>query len=609
MKQLVQFIFFLFIIPIFAQQSKYEILNVSVNSEYADLGVTFLNENEVLFASSKKSENDKSFKKDRRKHNQQLYLDFYKALIAKNKDLIQTSEFSKEPNNMIFESDITFTPDYSTIYFTWNNFYNEKKELGFNKWKTLHLVKASINKNYEITNITSLPFNNDNYSLKNPKISEDGSQLFFVSDMPSGYGKTDIYVVEINNDGTYSEPKNLGPTINTTEAELYPFVDNQNTLYFSSNGHKGHGNLDIFKSTFKIGEFQTVENLPAPINSKSDDFALVTNITSNSGYFTSNREHGKGGVDIYTFKKIQIQCEKVILGKILNSLNQEPINNTFVSLFHNDILQKTINTKSNNLFTFNLECDENYKIIAQKDEFTVTELNLSTSNLSEIEISKTILITPINCQKLISGVVLDKSKKQPLRGAVVKIYKLVDSITLDNEANFNLALDCDTNYKIVASHKNYNENNLVINTSNITSEDLKTEILLPPLTDFITIKENKKIIKTAPIYFDLNSSYLKHSSKVELDKVVEIMKKYPNIVIKSQSYTDSRESHKYNMWLSDRRAKRTVNYIISKGISPDRISGKGFGETQLVNKCSNNVPCSEDDHQANRRTEFNLIQE
>ena len=611
MKQLAQLVLFLFIKTVISQETAYEVLNTSINSKYADLGVTYLNNNTVLFASSKKSENDKSFKKDRRKNNQQLYLEFYEAIITRSGDLIQTNKFSKEINNMFFESDIAFTPDLSTVYFTWNNFYTTHESINSDEWKTLHIVKASIDKNFEVSNIIPLPFNSEKYSIKNPQVSYNGKQLFFVSDMPGGYGKTDIYVVDINSDGPYSEPKNLGATINTYQAELYPFVDQQHTLYFSSDGHKGLGKLDIFKSDFNNGNYQKVKNLPPPINSKFDDFALVTNNVANSGYFTSTRKKNKRDADIYAFKTTTteiVQCTKSITGLTLNKETQKPIDNVLISLYHNNILQETI---TGNAFDFNLNCNENYKIIAQKEGFASAEITLETDNTTNSPIFKTVLLSPLECNELFAGVVLDKETNKPLSKAFVKIYKNSDLLkTLKTATNgtFNYDTECDSQYIIIASYKNYKENVFAINSSTISNKISNHKILLTPEVEFITVRKQKSI-KINPILFDLNSSYLRPASEIELNKVVKIMKKYPNLVIKSTSHTDSRESHKYNLWLSERRALRTVNYIVSKGISPNRISGKGFGESQLVNKCSNNVKCSEAEHQENRRTEFIVIKE
>ena len=300
MKHLFKIFFLLSVQLLFSQQIEYKVQNTSINSEYAEFGTTYINNNQILFASSNKIEDDKNFKKERRKNNRQLFLELYKATITNNGDLKEVVKFSDDLNNKFYESDIAFTPDFKTIYFTWNNFYDTKKRTDSAKWKPLYLFRASIDQNLKVSNFMPLTFNSKNYSLKNPKVSKDGKKLYFASDMPGGYGGFDIYVVDIFPNGGHSAPKNLGPNVNTNFNELYPFVDENNTLYFSSYGHKGYGKLDIFKSEYIDNKFQKAIDLPAPINSSFDDFSFV--IDQNSGYFSSNRKKGKGDVDIYSFK-------------------------------------------------------------------------------------------------------------------------------------------------------------------------------------------------------------------------------------------------------------------------------------------------------------------
>ena len=523
MKYFTSIIFLFFINIIISQNTDYKVINTSINSKYAELGVTYLNDSLVLFASSKKVDDDKNFSKDRRRNNRQLFLEFYFGLINNESgDLTQSNRFSNEMNNKFFESDISFTPDFKNIYFTWNNFYDSQKRTDSAKWKPLYLFRASVDENFQLTKILPLTFNSKNYSVRSPMVSKDGKQLFFVSDMANGYGNFDVYVVDILPNGGHSSPKNLGPNINTKYDELYPFIDKNNTLYFSSYGHNGMGRLDIFKSEFIDGEFQQAENLQEPINSKSDDFLFVINSDINSGFFTSNRKKGKGDVDIYAFQpKVPEKCTKEITGIVLNNETKDALNSATISLYQGiDLIESK--TLTANSFSFEIDCDKNYTLVASKEKFEE-----NTTDLNEES----------------------------------------------------------TNYK-----------------------KLTKTIYLDPISEFVNVRE-QKMIKTNPIYFDLNSAKITSSAILELNKVITIMNKYPNIKIICGSHTDSRATDNYNISLSERRAKSTVDYIISQGIDPSRISSQGFGETQLVNKCTNNTKCTEKEHQMNRRTEFVIIDE
>jgi len=699
MKQIIPFILFLFLNTLFSQQKKYEVFNTSINSEYAELGVTYYKNNTVLFASSKKNKDDILFKKDRRQHNRQLYLELYKGIITKNGDITQISKLTNQIKTKFFQSDISFTPNYKTVYFTWNNFYNTRTRKDSAKWKTLRIVKASLTENFEITNITQLPFNSDTYSVRSPEVSKDGKQLFFVSDMPSGYGKSDIYVVTINSDGTYGNPKNLGENINTKHEELFPFIAKDSTLYFSSYGHKGKGNLDIFKSIYKNGSYQKSVNLPSPINSKFDDFAFVIDTKTNSGFFTSNRDIGIGDVDIYAFKpkmepciqnisgmffnkntgkqlhnlmvtiysnnksieskNIQsnynftlkcntnytiiaekenfnsatininttnnrdtsllknielipvVQCNQTISGLLFNKNTGKQLDNVQVSLYYKNKLQEMQTIGKGYAYNFELKCNETYKITATKENFKTTTIEINTNNTPNFKIPKTLTLTPKKCTQLITGIILDKQTNKQLFNATAVIFKgthLLDTLKVNANATFTYKMECNIQYRIIASLKNYNNDVSIIHTSNTPDKNLHRIFLLEPNIEFITIGK-QKMIKTKSIGFDLDKSEIRVDAAIELDRVIAILKKYASIKIEIKLHTDSRAPDNYNMNLSNRRAQATINYIISKEIDPSRVSGKGYGETQLLNKCSNGIKCTQAEHEINRRTEFVIIEE
>lgn len=584
---------------------EYEILNTSINSKFAELGVTYSSNNSVIFASSKKDDIG------RRTNNRQLSLELYHGLIAENGDIIQTDRFSKEINNKFFESDISFTPDFKTIYFTWNNFYSALKSKDSAKWKTLYMFKGSINENFEISNVTPMPFNSKEYSVRSPAVSKDGKKLYFVSDMPGGFGETDIYVVNIINGTNFSSPKNLGPAVNTKHAELFPYIDENNTLYFSSNGHKGKGGLDIFKSEYIEGNFQQAKNLPSPINSKYDDFAFVINIVSNSGYFTSNRSGGKGDVDIYAFKEKGPICTQSITIFTVDESNENPLENVIVSLFQNNRLVEKQTITRNSNYKFNVECNKTYKIVAEKENFETAEFALTTDNKSDFETSKILRLIPLECVQLLSGIVVDNETNLPLPNAIVHIYKgkeLLAKTSLDDNATFNYELECDMPYKLSVSLKNYHNLVLQVKTTDKTNETLNVKLEMESSVEFVEVRE-QKMIKTKTINFDLNQTDIGLDAAIELNKVMAILKKYPKLKIEIKSHTDSRAPSDYNLKLTNDRAKKVIEYIVANGIDKSRVSGRGYGETQLLNNCAKGVKCTEAEHQMNRRTEFIITDE
>lgn len=304
MKLLSPFFLVFFSSLLFSQHTDYHIINTSINSEFAEFGVTYIKNNNVLFASSKKLNRDISNKRIKRQNNRQLFLELYKGFINEEGDIIQTEKFTNEATNMFYESDIAFTSDFKTVFFTWNNFYDPETHQESKKLGPLYLFKASVDQNFQFSDITPLPFNNKDYSLRNPEVSYDDKKLYFVSDMPNGFGELDIYVVDIYKDGGFSLPRNLGPNINTKYSEMFPHSSQKGVLYFSSNGYKKKDDFDILKSEYHEGNFQKSMKLPSPINGNYDDFSFVINPETKSGFFSSTREESKGDADIFGFTPI-----------------------------------------------------------------------------------------------------------------------------------------------------------------------------------------------------------------------------------------------------------------------------------------------------------------
>ena len=265
---------------------RFELNKMSLNSKYSDFGA-YESDGRLYFVSSR-NESGKTYGWDN-----EPSLDIF---VAENvggtfKD---EKEIAGEINTQFHEGTIAITKDKSTIYFTRNDFLNgnyRKDDEGVNHLK---IYKANfINGMYQ--DVQDLPINDVSYSNANPALSSDGTQLYFSSDRPGGYGASDLYVVDINEDGTFGDPKNLGGVINTEERENFPFLDQQGTLYFSSDGHLGFGGLDVYYSKANDGDFLPPQNLGAPLNSNADDFAFTYNGNVEKGYVSSNRKESKKG--------------------------------------------------------------------------------------------------------------------------------------------------------------------------------------------------------------------------------------------------------------------------------------------------------------------------
>ena len=225
------------------------------------------------------------------------YLDLYIADISNNK-LSNAELFAEDIDTDLHESNMSFTPDGKHVYFTRNN--SKYRRIGNKRIGVLQIFKADLVGD-KWTNITPVPFNTNRYSVTHPSVSKDGLRLYFSSDKPGGFGSYDIYVTNILADGTYSKPVNLGPAINTEAGEYFPYVADNNDLYFTSKRITGLGGLDLYKSVNNSGSFSQAENLVS-LNSNKDDFSMIIDTEGESGYISSNRD---GNDRIYHFIEIE----------------------------------------------------------------------------------------------------------------------------------------------------------------------------------------------------------------------------------------------------------------------------------------------------------------
>ncbi len=269
---------------------RYEVSPFPFNSKDNDFGSMYFN-NGIVYASAQNPSNPTNTKFD----TDQRYSDLYFVKILSSKTYDKPKKLKGKVNSSLNEGPAFFSIDASQILFSKqvpSKTTGKKTEQIFIGERT---ADASFGKIQEFIH------NNDAYSMANPVLSVDNTMLFFASDMPGGYGGHDLYVCE-RIDTFWSEPLNLGPKINSTGDEAYPFHHPDGTLYYASNGLQGLGGYDIFFATMNGGQWQAPINIGAPINSSTDDFSMVVNEENSAGYFSSNRKFGKGGDDIYMFK-------------------------------------------------------------------------------------------------------------------------------------------------------------------------------------------------------------------------------------------------------------------------------------------------------------------
>ena len=488
-------------IPKLADVSKaFNIEKTTINDDVqSDFGATLSNDNILYFVSSRMSID----KKD--KSNNQPYLDIYKSTRNEDGSLSEPIAVS-ELNTHYHDGPLTISADGKTMYFSRDG-HSEGTYKKLKK-KRLKIAQQGLYKatliNGKWSNIKALPINSNEYTVTHPSLSKDGKTLYFASNMEGGLGDTDIWKISINGE-TYGKPVNLGAYVNSAGKEGFPFVSDDDILYFSSMGKIGIGGLDIFK--FNLNSNEEALNLGSSINTNKDDFAFSLNKNLNVGYFTSNRS---GADNIYMAIPI---CQFKTIAVVKDVTNGNIISNAVISISdakNNKIATQQSNEKGETVF--NVNCDD-YTLKIEKEGYESITISVEKSN-----------------------------------GNDVTVY-----------------------------------------------------VNLKPINELITETE----VRLNNIYFEFNKSNITEQGATELNKLVKIMKDYTDMIILVRSHTDSKGQADYNLKLSEKRAQATVQYLMSKGISEERLTAKGMGSLEPKIDCKSN--CSEEQDAENRRSEFLIV--
>tara|TARA_R110002049_G_scaffold299451_1_gene489696 strand:+ start:2031 stop:3974 length:1944 start_codon:yes stop_codon:yes gene_type:complete len=417
--------------------------------------------------------------------------------------------------------------------------------------------------------------------------TKDGEVLYFTrNNFKQGkYIKDDKGIIRLKifratlTDGVWGSVEEL-PFNSDSYSVAHPALSpDEKTLYFASDMPGSLGASDIFKvSINEDGSFGTPENLGSNINTEArETFPFIT--TNEILYLSSDGHPGLGGLDVFGTK-----------------ISDGRFNNPIVNV------GAPINSNMDD-FTFIIDD------ASQKGYFASNR----TEGQGGDDIYAFTQTSPliVDCNQTISGTVRDKISNELLVGATIKVIdesntEIYSTIT-DSQGNYKLSIDCNQGNFVRALMEGF-----VPEEEYLAKSEGKSQIV-----DFYLERDTvnagfgddlAKLLQLSTIYFDFNKYNIRKDSEVEVEKVIVAMEKYPSLKIKVNSHTDSRGEDTYNLWLSKKRAESTVNYMIAKGIAKSRLTSEGFGETKLVNKCSNGVACSNAEHELNRRSEFIIIQ-
>ncbi|MCW3084616.1 MAG: OmpA/MotB domain protein [Bacteroidetes bacterium] len=593
-------------------EGRYKISHLDINTDQEDFGTSYYN-NKVVFASTRSGV--KSIKRSYN-WNQKPFLDLYVADVNGDQ-LKDPKNLNKKINHKLHEGPASFANDGTTMAFTRNN-YAGKSTDGVVKLQ----IFFSTFKDGKWSEETPFKLNSSEYSVGHPSLTADGNTMYFVSDMPGGFGGADLYVIKKDASGVWGTAKNLGDKINTEGNEMFPYFEESNEfLFFASNGHLGLGGLDLFITPVKEdGTFGKVLNMGAPLNTQYDDFSLIIDNKMNKGYFSSNRTGGSGDDDIYAFQLLTpFSFGKTIKG-IAKDKSGAILSGSTVKLVDDTGKEAgSATTGADGAYSFTAEADKKYKLTGTKDKYFDGANTASTAVPDDVITADVVLEKDPGLS--LYAIVTDKATKQPLQGVKMKLINNVtgkdELINTPATGDFRKPLAENKltdriSYNIVLEKDGYLSKTVTYNKvldkegQYTISQDMDLSM------DKIDVGADlAKLINIKPIYFDLGKYAIRKDAAVELEKIVKVMNENPTMIVELGSHTDCRGTIAANFKLSDNRAKASAEYIKKKITNPERINGKGYGESKLKNGCACEgavkSTCTEAEHQENRRTEFIII--
>lgn len=592
-------------------KAQFELRNLLMNSEEQDFGAVYYG-NRIVYASTYHKIGPTWYSWNA---NQMHFLDLYIGNMNSNGE-IQDAKPWAPFDKKYHDGSVTFSKDGNTMYFTRDNYKTRSKD-GI---RNLEICESHLKDGKWSTPVV-IPISNKDYSAAHPALSADGKTLYFSSDMPGGKGGADLYKVTRDTSGTWGGAENLGDKINTEGNEVFPYIHESGILFFSSDGRPGLGGLDIFAVQITKGRYSKVINAGTTANSNKDDFTFTLNADMTKGYLASNRDGGKGNDDIYGFNLLKpFVFGKTIKGRTKDKDDGSTVAATEVTLMdENGVAMKTVTTGEDGSFSFDVDEGKTFKLKGSKEKYFDALNTVSTTSpddvlISDLEMEKNpgiILIALITDKKNgapLSGVkitltdVLAKTTETFVTDSTGQVVKALPEKHISDFLNYDIYLE---KADYLRKHTNYSKKITRPGVYNI-HEDLDLN-----LTKVEVGVEIAKAINLNPIYFDFGKWDIRPDAAIELDKIVQIMSEYPGMVVELGSHTDCRGSKANNMKLSDKRAKSSAAYIKKRIQYPERIFGRGYGESKLVNGCACEgkveSKCSEEEHQQNRRTEFVIV--
>ncbi|MCC6412350.1 MAG: PD40 domain-containing protein [Saprospiraceae bacterium] len=621
-----------------------------LNSQGTDYSPVFY-DNGLVFVSSRK----KSGPQD--KKSGETYSELYFSPFDPNGDPASPQKFSLEINSSLHEGPVTFSRDFKTMYFTRNNMHKgvqKADEKGVVRLK-IYEAKAGV---IDWVDVRELPFNSDSYSCLHPSLSADGKHLYFASDMPGGQGGYDIWVSQRSKEGYWGPPTNLGAIVNTPQNEVFPHIHISGTLFFSSNGHDGLGKLDIFRVDLDEVN-REVFNLGEKFNSNEEDLAFVLDDDGIRGFFASDRGNGYGKDDIYSFSiekgfagaKPESQDLKI---KVVDANTGESLQGAGIRILQ--FSEGGFVSGNNDVFTIDMQqmdldqpntlsmrvvrkdADDlgrpdqytnvqgeatnaftqyrQYMIVVTHEGYEAGEQAFSFEQNPQAKDIIVKLHPAGRCYRA-GGVVLTDKMGTRINFANVRFTHKMSGksqvVRSNTNGEFDLCLTEEGDYLVQIEREGFLPENYSLPVQQ--GQKAFNEVRMRPTE--VGVREEELLplasgIKTGSVMvmdrikFEDGKATLNQSAVRHLDALYELMMRYPEMEIELTVHTDARGDAADNQTLSSERAKNCKTYLTYRGLAEKRIQASGKGESEIRNRCTEGVECSEEEHKNNQRIEVKV---
>lgn len=571
-----------------------------ISSPFSDMAPTWCGPDRVIFSSSRKQ----SYGIRRTAAwNGQPFLDLYVAQRLPNGDLLDPQPLAGDVNGPLHEGPAVCDATGSELWYTRNN-----PSRGSSGVRSLSILRAR-RVGDGFSGADPFPLNSTETSVGHPALSTDGKALYFTSDMPGGLGGTDIYVC-LRVGAGWGEPVNLGPGVNTPFDEGFPFIAQDGTLYFASDGQPGLGGLDIFASPrTEDGGHVVAINLGVPVNGPKDDFGLIIDAAGKSGYFTSNRPGGRGDDDIYAFTMHQpLEQRYLCTGTVIDDETGQPVSEVEVELL--DKQQRVLGTKQTDVkgkYSFVVDRDQEYTVRARMKGRFDGEQHLSTETIEQQQIvARDIHLVP-DAGIWMRGAVRHKEKLGFIEGMNVSVVNLGSFATEQKltgpGGDFSFRMQANEEFEVLFEKPGFFSLSLPVRTTGMA----RGVIDLNEAADlsFEEIQVGKPIPLKHQRWIDTRMD-LDPVARTELDVLADRLQVNPAVHVEVAVHSDARGDLAEALKLSQKRADVIGAYLRSKGVPKEHLVVKGYGAMRLLNHCAPGVNCTDAEHAQNRRVEWTV---